>query len=86
MTWLIIHGRNGYLVSQSKYEILMEEKRRETSWSDLIAIYFSLSTCPLICSTLTPLTLLLRGTGAIISGVRKIFTKSSSGITADTTF
>ena len=85
ITWLIIHGRNGYFVSQSKYEILMEEKRRATSWSDLIAIYFSFSTCPLICSTLTPLTLLLRGTGPAISGVRKIFTRSSSG-TADTTF
>ena len=85
VTWLVVHGRRGYLGSKKEYEAVMEEKRTATSWSDLTAIYFSLSTCPLICSTLTPLTLLLRGTGPAFSSVRKIFTKSSSK-TTDTTF
>ena len=85
VTWLVVHGRRGYLGSKKEFESLMDEKRTATSWSDLTAIYFSLSTCPLICSTLTSLTLLFRGTGPAFSSVRKIFTKSSSG-TADTTF
>ena len=83
VTWLVVHGRDGYFVSQSKYKFLMEEKRRATSWSDLTVIYFSLSTCPLICSTLTPLTLLLRGTGSAFSAVRKAF--SSTGVTITST-
>ena len=83
VTWLVVHGRDGYFVSQSKYKFLFEEKRRATSWSDLTAIYFSLSTCPLICSTLTPLTLLLRGTGSAFSAVRKAF--SSTGVTITST-
>ena len=77
VTWLIIHGRDGYFVSKSEFEIVMKNKRAATSWSDLITIYFSLSTCPLICSTLTPLTLLLRGTGPAISGIRKLFIRTS---------
>ena len=85
VTWLVVHGRRGYLGSKKEFESLMKDGRTATSWSDLTVIYFSLSTCPLICSTLTPLTLLLRGTGPAFSSVRKIFTKSSSG-TADTTF
>ena len=82
VTWLVVYGRRGYLGSKKKFESLVVGER--TSWSDLTAIYFYLSTCPLICSTLTPLTLLLRGTGPACSGVRRMFSKSSSG-TAVTT-
>ena len=82
ITWLILHGRDGYFVSQSKYHVFMDEGRTATSWSDLTTIYFSLSTCPLICSTLTPLTLLLRGTGTAFSAVRKAL--SSTGLTSNT--
>ena len=78
VTWLVVHGRRGYLGSKKEFESLMKDGRTATSSSDLTAIYFSLSTCPLICSTLTPLTLLLRGTGSAFSNVRKIFTKSTS--------
>ena len=85
VTWLVVHGRRGYLGSKKEYESLMKEKRTATSWSDLTVIYFSLSTCPLICSTLTPLTLLLRGTGTAFSSVRKIFTKSELSVTMNTT-
>ena len=84
VTWLAVYGRRGYLGSKKQFESLVVGKRTATSWSDLTAIYFYLSTCPLICSTLTPLTLLLRGTGPAFSGVRKMFSKSSSG-TAVTT-
>ena len=77
VTWLVIHGRDGYFVSKSDFEIFIKSRRTATSLSDLIAIYFSLSTCPLICSTLTPLTLLLRGTGAAIRGVRNLFIRTS---------
>ena len=80
VTWLILHGRDGYFVSKSEFEIVMKNKRAATSWSDLITIYFSLSTCPLICSTLTPLTLLLRGTGPAISGIRKLFIRTSEAL------
>ena len=66
--------REGYLTtSKSKYEILMERKRYGTTWSDLTMMYFSLSTCPLICSTLTPLTLLLRGSSPISAWARGLF-------------
>ena len=82
VTWLIIHGQRGYFVSRSNYQVLMKETATATSWSDLTAIYFSLSTCPLICSTLTPLTLLLRGTGPAFSAVLKAL--SGSGITSST--
>ena len=85
VTWLVVYERRGYLGSKKEYEAVMEEKRTATSWSDLTAIYFSLSTCPLICSTLTPLTLLLRGTGSAFSGVRKVFTKSEFSVTMNTT-
>ena len=78
VTWLVVHGRRGYLGSKKEFESLMEEKRTATSWSDMTAIHFSLSTCPLICSTLTPLTLLFRGTGTAFSSVRKVLTKSTS--------
>ena len=37
------------------------EKIKKLSWSELSVIYFSTSTLPLLCSTLTPLTLLVRG-------------------------
>ena len=84
VTWLVVYGRRGYLGSKKEFESLVVGKRTATSWSDLTAIYFYLSTCPLICSTLTPLTLLLRGTGPAFSGVRRMFSKSSSG-TAVTT-
>ena len=33
------------------------------SWSELGVVYFSTVTCPLLCGTLTPLTLILRGKG-----------------------
>ena len=85
VTWLTVYGRRGYLGSKKQFESLVVGKRTATSWSDLTAIYFYLSTGPLICSTLTPLTLLLRGTGPAFSGVRRMFSKSSSG-TAVTTF
>ena len=75
ITWSIFYGRRGYFGPKTKYEELMEEIRTATPWSELIAIYFSLSTCALICSTLTPLTLLIRGTGAASNFVRKLFTK-----------
>ena len=78
VTWLVVHGRRGYLGSKKEIESLMKEGRTATSSSDLTVIYFSLSTCPLICSTLTPLTLLLRGTGSAFSSVRKVLTKSTS--------
>ena len=78
VTWLVVHGRRSYLGSKKEFESLMKKGRTATSWSDLTAIYFSLSTCPLICSTLTPLTLLLRGTGTAFSSVRKVLTKSTS--------
>ena len=77
-TWLIVDGRQGYLGSKDNYESLMEERKRGTSWSDLTAIYFSLSTCPLICSTLTPLTLLLRGSGTAFSSVRRLMSRIST--------
>ncbi|KAL5266374.1 hypothetical protein ACHWQZ_G003712 [Mnemiopsis leidyi] len=77
-TWLIIDGRKGYFGSKEQYESLMEEKRTAVPWSDLAAIYFALSTCPLICSTLTPLTLLLRGTGAAFSSVRRLVSRFST--------
>ena len=86
VTWLIVDGKRGYLGSKSEYDDLVEEERSATSWSDLTAIYFSLSTCPLICSTLTPLTLLLRGTGPAFSSVRSFFSKlRSSNSTTGTT-
>ena len=78
VTWLIVDGKAGYLGSKSTYDELVEEKRKPSSWSDLTAIYFSLSTCPLICSTLTPLTLLLRGTGPAFSSARGFFSKFRS--------
>ena len=78
VTWLIIDGKGGYLGSKSKYEDSTEGKTTPSSWSDLTAIYFSLSTCPLICSTLTPLTLLLRGTGPAFSSARGFFSKFRS--------
>ena len=37
------------------------DKMKKLSWMELGAIYFSSSTLPLVCSTLTPLTLLIRG-------------------------
>ena len=86
VTWLIVDGKAGYLGSKRKYDDLVKEERSATSWSDLTAIYFSLSTCPLICSTLTPLTLLLRGTGPAFSSVRSFFSKfRSSNSTTGTT-
>jgi hypothetical protein len=78
ITWMIVHGRKGYLGSKASYDALVEKKSSILPWSDLIAIYFSLSTCPLICSTLTPLTLLLRGTGDDIGAVRRSFTTKRS--------
>ena len=78
VTWLTVTGRGGYLGSKSKYDRLTKDGRMAASWSDLTAIYFSLSTCPLICSTLTPLTLLLRGSGrksSNQSSVRRVFAK-----------
>ena len=78
VTWLVVHGLRGYLGSKKEFESLMKEGRTATSWSDLTAIYFSLSTCHLICSTLTPLTLLLRGTGPVLSRMRSVFNKSKN--------
>ena len=78
ITWLIADGQKGYLSSQSNYEALLENKRTAISLSDLTAIYFSLSTCALICSTLTPLTLLLRGTGETFGAARQFLTGISS--------
>ena len=78
LTWLIVSGSKGYLGSKSTYESLIEEGRKATSWSDLTAIYFSLSTCPLICSTLTPLTLLLRGSGPMSKHVRRVLAKDNN--------
>ena len=75
ITWRTVHGRKSYFGSKATYEELMEEIRLATPWSELIAIYFSLSTCALICSTLTPLTLLLRGTGAASNSVRRLFNR-----------
>ena len=37
------------------------DRIKKLSWRELGAIYFSSSTLPLVCSTLTPLTLLIRG-------------------------
>ena len=84
VTWLAVYGRRGYLGSKKQFESLVVGKRTATSWSDLTAIYFYLSTCPLICSTLTPLTLLLRGTGPAFSNARKIFSKSKRGSAVNT--
>ena len=78
VTWLVVDGRGGYLGSKSNYESLIEKKRTATPWGDLTAIYFSLSTCALICSTLTPLTLLVRGTGPAFNSVRQMFFRLSS--------
>ena len=78
VTWLVVHGRRGYLGSKKEFESLMKGGRTATSRSDLTAIHFSLSTCPLICSTLTPLTLLLRGTGAALSRMRSVFNTSKN--------
>ena len=78
VTWLVVDGKQGYLGSQDKYEEVSEKPRAATSWSDLIAIYFALSTCPLICSTLTPLTLLIRGTGPAFSAAREVLTRISN--------
>ena len=75
ITWLTVHGRGGYFESKTKYEELMEKKGTAMPWSELIAIYFSLSTCALICSTLTPLTLLIRGTGAASNSIRQLFNR-----------
>ena len=85
VTWLVVHGRRGYLGSKKEFESLMKGERTATSRSDLTAIYFSLSTCPLICSTLTPLTLLLRGTGAALSMMRSVFNKSKNKRESSTT-
>jgi hypothetical protein len=74
ITWLIIDGQAGYLVSQTT-------KRREAMpWNVLIVIHFSLSTCPLLCSTQTPFTLLVRGTGVAFSSVRQFFSGTPSSI------
>ena len=35
------------------------------SWSELGVVYFATVTCPLLCATLTPLTLLVRGKGLV---------------------
>ena len=78
LTWLTIHGRRGYLGSKSTYDRVTEKASAAASWSDLTAIYFSLSTCPLICSTLTPLTLLLRGSGPMSKHVKRVFTTITS--------
>ena len=85
VTWLVVHGRRGYLGSKKEFESSMKEGRTATSSSDLTAIYFSLSTCPLICSTLTPLTLLLRGTGPVLSMMRSVFNKSNNRRESSTT-
>ena len=77
LTWLVVDGREGYFSSKTKYEALRQDKRMTMPWSDLTAIYFSLSTCPLICSTLTPLTLLLRGTGTAFNSLRQFFSRLS---------
>ena len=77
VTALVHEGRRGYLTtSKSSYEELTERMRHAVSWNDLTLMYFSLSTCPLICSTLTPLTLLLRGSGPISTWFRKLFARS----------
>ena len=78
VTWLIIDGKGGYLGSKIKYEDSTKDKTTASPWSDLTAIYFSLSTCPLICSSLTPLTLLLRGTGPAFSSARGFFSNFRS--------
>ena len=74
ITWLIVDGRKGYLGSQANYEVLLKNQQTALSWSDLNAIYFALSTCALICSTLTPLILLLRGTGDTFAAARHFLT------------
>ena len=73
LTWLIVSGSKGYLGSKSRYEELIKEGRTMVSWSDLTAMYFALSTCPLICSTLTPLTLLLRGSGPASTNITSLW-------------
>ena len=73
ITWLTVLGRGTY--SKTTYEELVKQQRTAMPWSELIAIYFSLSTCALICSTLTPLTLLIRGTGAASNSVRQLFNR-----------
>ena len=47
------------------------EKIKKLSWSELSVIYFSTSTLPLLCSTLTPLTLLVRG------NILKLYTRDT---------
>ena len=73
LTWLIVSGSKGYLGSKSRYEELIKEGRTMVSWSDLTAMYFALSTCPLICSTLTPFTLLLRGSGPASTNITSLW-------------
>ncbi|KAL5264829.1 hypothetical protein ACHWQZ_G005788 [Mnemiopsis leidyi] len=86
LTWLTFHGRRGYLGSKSTYDSLMEKAATATSWDELTAIYFSLSICPLICSTLTPLTLLLRGSGPISTYARRVFTSTTRIFNSTTSF
>ena len=77
VTALVHESRHGYLTtSKSSYESLTEKIRYAASWNDLSLMYFSLSTCPLICSTFTPLTLLLRGSGPISTWYRKLFART----------
>jgi hypothetical protein len=74
ITWLIVDGQAGNLVSQTT------KKREGVSWSVLTVIYFALSTCALLCSTLTPLILLFRGTGVAFSSVRQLLSSTRSTI------
>ena len=61
ITWLVSEGRKGYLFSRiQRNSLVLKERRAMPDMSEHTAIYFSLLTCTLICSTLTPLTLLLR--------------------------
>lgn len=82
---LAYEGREGYLTAtKSAYQSLAEDKRHAATWSELTMVYFSLSTCPLICSTLTPLTLLLRGSSPIATYFRRIFVTTDRTRTVET--
>ena len=48
------------------------DKMKKLSWVELSIIYFSTSTLPLLCSTLTPLTLLIR------SNVMQLYLRNAS--------
>ena len=69
VAWLVIY----------RDELRGGEKIKILSWEELSVIFFSSSTLPLLCSTLTPLTLLLRSSAIRRYLLRNIFKRDRAG-------